>query len=61
MNPPSTLQTSLKVHIDMVRKTGIRDTVKLMKLWRFRRRLYWSTLALEIAVAQALQGRDKTD
>jgi len=61
VNPPSTLQTSLKVHIDMVRKTGIRDTVKLMKLWRFRRRLYWSTLALEIAVAQALQGRDKTD
>lgn len=60
-NPASTLQTSLKVHIDAVRKTGIRDIVKLVKLWRLRRGLSWSTFALEIAVAQALQGRDKTD
>ncbi|HKW93420.1 MAG TPA: hypothetical protein VJX92_16110 [Methylomirabilota bacterium] len=61
MNPPSTLQTSLKVHIDAVRRTGIQDIVKLMKLWRLRRGLTWSTFALEIAVAQALQGRQKTD
>jgi hypothetical protein len=60
-NPPSTLQTSLKVHIDAVRKTGIRDFVKLTKLWRLRRRLTWSTFPLELAVAQALQGRQKTD
>ena len=59
--PSSTLQTSLKVHIDAVRKTGIRDLVKLTKLWRLRKRLAWSTFALEIAVAQALQGRQKTD
>ena len=59
--PSSTLQTSLKVHIDAVRKTGIRDIVKLMKLWRLRQGLVWSTFALEIAVAQALQGRQKTD
>jgi hypothetical protein len=61
VSPPSTLQTSLKVHIDAVRRTGIRDIVKLMKLWRLRRGLTWSTFAIEIAVAQALQGRDKTD
>jgi hypothetical protein len=60
-SPPSTLQTSLKVHIDAVRKTGIRDIVKLLKVWRLRRGLTWSTFALEIAVAQALQGRQKTD
>lgn len=60
-SPSSTLQTSLKVHIDAVRKTGIRDLVKLMKLWRLRKGLAWSTFALEIAVAQALQGRHKTD
>lgn len=60
-SPASTLQTSLKVHIDAVRKTGTRDIVKLMKLWRLRKGLAWSTFALEIAVAQALQGRHKTD
>jgi hypothetical protein len=59
--PSSTLQTSLKVHIDAVRKTGIRDIVKLMKLWRLRRGLNFSRFALEIAIAQALQGRSKTD
>jgi hypothetical protein len=57
----STLQTSLKVHIDSVRKTGIRDIVKLMKLWRLRHGLAWSTFALEITVGRALYGRPKTD
>jgi hypothetical protein len=57
----STLQTSLKLHIDAVRKTGIRDVVKLMKLWRLRHDLSWSTFSLEIAVARALKGRSKDD
>jgi hypothetical protein len=57
----STLQTSLKVHIDAVRKTGIRDIVKLMKLWRLRHGLSWSTFALEITVRRALDGRSKAD
>jgi hypothetical protein len=57
----STLQTSLKVHIDAVRKTGIRDCVKLMKLWRLRHDLSWSTFALEIVVGRALHGKAKSD
>jgi hypothetical protein len=57
----STLQTSLKVHIDEVRQTGIRDILKLMKLWRVRHSLLWSTFALEITVRRALDGTSKTD
>jgi hypothetical protein len=57
----STLQTSLKVHIDAVRKTGIRECVKLMKLWRLRHGLSWSTFALEIIVGRALNGKRKDD
>ena len=57
----STLQTSLKVHIDAVRKTGIRDCVKLMKLWRLRHGILWSTFALEIIVGRALHGKRKDD
>lgn len=57
----STLQTSLKVHIDAVRKTGIRDCVKLVKLWRLRHGLSWSTFAIEIAVGRALSGKRKDD
>lgn len=57
----STLQTSLKVHIDAVRKTGIRECVKLMKLWRLRHKLSWPTFAVEIVVARALNGKRKDD
>jgi hypothetical protein len=59
--PESTLQTSLKIHIDAVRKTGIGDIVRLMKLWRLQGRLNWPTFALEIAVGRALAGRRKDD
>jgi hypothetical protein len=57
----STLQTSLKVHIDAIRKTGVRDIIKLMKLWRVRHSLSWSTFALEITAQRALDGRSKAD
>jgi hypothetical protein len=60
-NPNSWLQTSLKVHIDAVRQTGIRELVQLMKLWRLRWGLSWSTFALETTVGRALRGKRKND
>ena len=60
-NPGSTLQTSLKMHIDAVRRPGVREIVRLAKLWRARQGLSWSTFPLEITVVRALAGRPITD
>lgn len=59
--PQSTLQTSLKVHIDAVRKSGLADVVKLLKLWRLRHKVPLQTIALEILVARALAGQRNDD
>lgn len=59
--PASTLQTSLKVHIDAVRKSGIADVVRVIKLWRLQKRFTFPTFALEIAAASALAGQRKDD
>jgi hypothetical protein len=59
--PPSTLQTSLKVHIDAVRKTELRQIVRLLKLWRIRHGVPLKTFALEILAARALNGVQKSD
>lgn len=60
-NPDSTLQTSLKVHIEAVRRNGIRELVRLTKLWRARKGPAWSTFALELTVVRALAGQPITD
>ena len=60
-NPGSTLQTSLKVHIEAVRRSGVRDIVRLIKLWRLRQNLSWGTFALEIVVTRALAGKPVID
>jgi hypothetical protein len=52
----STLQTSLKVHIDAVRKSNLRDVLRLMKVWRVRQQLTLSTFAMELTVVRALHG-----
>jgi len=57
--PHSTLQTSLKVHIDAVRKTELRQIVRLLKLWRLRHSVPLKTFALEILAARALKGQRK--
>lgn len=59
--PPSTLQTSLKVHIDAVRKTELRQIVRLLKLWRLRHGVPLKTFALEILAARALAGQRRDD
>jgi hypothetical protein len=55
--PPSTLQTSLKVHIDAVRLTELRQIVRLLKLWRLRHGVPLKTFALEILAGRALAGQ----
>jgi hypothetical protein len=59
--PPSTLQTSLKVHIDAITKTNIGEVVRVAKLWRLRQGLDFPTFPLEIAVGRALAGLRKDD
>jgi hypothetical protein len=61
ISPPGTLQTSLKVHIDAVTKSGIANIVRLVKLWRLQQGLDFPTFALEIAIARALYGLQKGD
>jgi hypothetical protein len=58
----SSLKTSIKVHIDTVRNSGRRDAIRLMKLWRLRKRVPWkTTLALELATIEGAKGSSATD
>lgn len=52
--PPSSLQTSLKVHIESIKDAGLGEVVQLVKLWRSQRGIDCSTFALEIAVQRAM-------
>lgn len=58
---PSTLQTSLKIHIDAVRTAGLAPVVRLLKLWRLRHDVPLKTFALEILAARALEGKPRDD
>lgn len=53
----TTMQTSIKKHIDSVQP--VKNTIKLMKLWRVRQGVSWETFALEQTVIRALIGKDK--
>lgn len=49
----SSMQTSIKVHIDTVRNSGRRDVIRLMKLWRAKRGVPFNkSLALELATIE---------
>lgn len=53
----SSLQTSIKVHIDTVRDSGRRDVIRLMKLWRTMRRVpFGKSLALELVTIRGCTG-----
>ena len=54
VTPASSLQTSLKVHIEAVKDAGLSDIVRLMKLWKLRHSITLSTFATEIAVGRAM-------
>lgn len=59
--PPSTLQTSLKVHIDAVRKSGLAPVIRLLKLWRDRNALTLPSFAIEILAARSIQSSTGSD
>lgn len=53
----SSLQTSIKVHIDTVRDSGRRDVIRLMKLWRAKRSVPFNkSFALELSTIDGCKG-----
>lgn len=53
----TSLQTSIRVHIDTVSNSGRRDAIRLMKLWRKRKSVpFKKTLALELATIEGCKG-----
>ena len=53
----SSIQTSIKVHIDIVRKSSCHDVIRLMKLWRNKRNVpIKKSLALELMTIKGCQG-----
>lgn len=53
----TSLQTSIKVHIDTVRNSGRRDAIRLMKLWRKRKSVpFKKSLALELITIDGCAG-----
>lgn len=56
----SRLQTSIKTHIDAVRGSGLRGTMRLMKLWNVRHDLGVRSFFIELLVNRVLAGRSVT-
>lgn len=53
----STLKTSIKTHIDTVRKSGRRDAIRLMKLWREKWRVpFKKSFLLELMTIYGTSG-----
>lgn len=58
----SSMQTSIKIHIDTVSKSGRRDAIRLMKLWRVRNQVDWPvSLALELAAIEGAKGKSQSE
>lgn len=58
----TSLQTSIKVHIDTVRNSGRQDVIRLMKLWRAKRGVpFKQSLALELMSIEGSKGVATTD
>jgi hypothetical protein len=51
------LKTNLDVHIDHVRKSGVRDAIRLLKLWRVKHHVGVRNFVLELLVIDLLAGR----
>lgn len=52
----STMQTSIKVHLDTVRGSGHQDVIRLMKLIRLRRGVPFKTFVLELMTIEGAKG-----
>jgi len=55
------LKTNLDVHIAHVRDSGVRDALKLVKLWRVRNQLAVSNFVLELIAIDLLSAKKKDD
>jgi hypothetical protein len=55
------LQTSIKVHIDAVRKSGRRELIRLLKLWRARHNVPIRSFVLEQLAIAGASGTSLTD
>lgn len=57
----SSLQTSIKVHIDAVRKSGRRELIRLLKLWKVRKGVPVKSFVLEILGVEGAKGTSATE
>jgi hypothetical protein len=55
------LQTSIKVHIDAVRKSGRRELIRLLKLWKVRYQVPIRSFVLEQLAIAGASGTSLTD
>ena len=53
----SRLQTSIKVHIETVQQSGLRGTMRLVKLWNHRHNLGLRSFFVELLVDKVLHGK----
>ena len=51
------LKTNLQVHVEHIRDSGIREAIKLLKLWRCRRDIGIKTFVLELLAIDLLKYR----
>ena len=51
------LKTNLQVHVEHIRDSGIREAIKLLKLWRCRRDIGIKTFVLELLAVDLLKYR----
>jgi len=51
------LKTNLQTHIDHIKKSGVIDAIRLMKLWRERNALRVKTFALELMTIELLKNK----
>jgi hypothetical protein len=55
------LQTSIKRHISNVRKSGRRDVIRLLKLWKIRKQVPVKSFVLEILAIEGAKGASFED
>ena len=51
------LKTNLQVHVEHIRDSGIREAIKLLKLWRSQRNIQIKTFVLELLAVDLLKHR----
>lgn len=57
----SSLKTSIKVHIDTIRDSGRREAIRLMKLWKARKKIPFKTFVLELMTIDGCKGQSLSE